>query len=102
MSIPRSLPAVWWRTEGFWSTRRMARRRWCRGSEATGHRNRIEPEVEYYPGAPMSTRRHFLGAAGASVATALASRAQQTTGPNDRIRLALVGAGGQGSYDTRN
>ncbi len=50
----------------------------------------------------MTTRRHFLSAAGAGVAGALAARAQQTVGPNDRIRYGLIGAGGQGQYDTRN
>ena len=49
---------------------------------------------------PLS-RRHFLTAAGAGLA-APAFAAPQTTAPNDRIRLALIGAGGQGSYDTRN
>src|SRR5438128_12687196 len=47
----------------------------------------------------MTTRRRFLGAAGASLA---AGFAQQPTGPNDRIHIALIGAGGQGQYDTRN
>jgi predicted dehydrogenase len=47
---------------------------------------------------PIS-RRHFLTAAGAGLA---APAFAQTTSPNDRIRLALIGAGGQGSYDTRN
>ncbi|MFN0102673.1 MAG: Gfo/Idh/MocA family protein [Bryobacteraceae bacterium] len=42
----------------------------------------------------MPTRRHFL-AASAAVPAALA----QTTRPNDKIRLALIGAGGMGSGD---
>jgi predicted dehydrogenase len=47
-----------------------------------------------------TTRRHFLGAAaGASLAASLAA---QTTSPNNRVRIALIGAGGQGSGDTRN
>lgn len=50
----------------------------------------------------MTTRRHFLSAAGAGVASVIAARAQQTVSPNDRIRYALIGAGGQGQYDTRN
>ncbi len=45
------------------------------------------------------TRRHFLTAAGAGLA---APAFAQNVSPNDRIRLALIGAGGQGSYDTRN
>jgi predicted dehydrogenase len=47
----------------------------------------------------MATRRQFLGA---SLAGALTARAQERVSPNDRIRLALIGAGGQGSYDLRN
>lgn len=43
-----------------------------------------------------TTRRHFLTTA-AATATALAQ-----TSPNDRIRIALIGAGGQGSGDTSN
>jgi predicted dehydrogenase len=50
----------------------------------------------------MPTRRHFLGTAAASLAGSFALHSQQRTSPNDRIRLALIGAGGQGSYDTRN
>ena len=45
----------------------------------------------------MSTRRHFLAtAAGAGLLAA------QNVSPNDRVRIALIGAGGQGSGDTRN
>jgi predicted dehydrogenase len=45
----------------------------------------------------MPTRRHFLAtAAGAGLLAA------QNVSPNDRIRIALIGAGGQGSSDTRN
>src|SRR6266487_748907 len=45
-----------------------------------------------------TTRRHFLGAAaGAGLAGALHAQS-----PNDRVRIALIGAGGQGSGDTRN
>jgi predicted dehydrogenase len=42
-----------------------------------------------------TTRRHFLGAA-AGIAGALAAQS-----PNDRVRIALIGAGGQGSGDAR-
>jgi len=50
-----------------------------------------------------TTRRHFLGAtAGVSLAGALAAdEPQQNVSPNDRIRIALIGAGGQGSFDAR-
>jgi predicted dehydrogenase len=51
------------------------------------------------------TRRHFLGtSAGAGLAADMLAQSPQsgrTISPNDRIRLALIGAGGQGSYDTR-
>jgi predicted dehydrogenase len=48
-----------------------------------------------------TTRRHFLGTAtGASLAASLA--AQVGAPPSDRVRIALIGAGGQGSGDTRN
>ena len=44
-----------------------------------------------------TTRRHFLAtAAGAGLLAA------QNVSPNDRVRIALIGAGGQGSGDTRN
>src|ERR1017187_6821081 len=44
-----------------------------------------------------TTRRHFLAtAAGAGVLAA------QNVSPNDRVRIALMGAGGQGSADTRH
>ena len=44
-----------------------------------------------------TTRRHFLAtAAGAGLLAA------QNTSPNDRVRIALIGAGGQGSSDARN
>jgi len=42
-----------------------------------------------------TTRRHFLGAA-AGISGALAAQS-----PNDRVRIALIGAGGQGSGDAR-
>ncbi len=51
----------------------------------------------------MPTRRHFLSttAAGALAAAASAASAQETQrSPNDRIQIALIGAGGQGSGDT--
>ncbi len=49
----------------------------------------------------MGTRRHFLAAAaGAGLASRL--RAQQIArSANDRIQIALIGAGGQGSDDAR-
>jgi predicted dehydrogenase len=44
-----------------------------------------------------TTRRHFLTtAAGAGLLAA------QNVSPNDRVRIALIGAGGQGSSDARN
>ena len=44
-----------------------------------------------------TTRRHFLAtAAGAGLLAA------QNVSPNDRVRIALIGAGGQGSSDARN
>ena len=44
-----------------------------------------------------TTRRHFLAtAAGAGLLAA------QNASPNDRVRIALIGAGGQGSGDARN
>src|ERR1035438_1423843 len=44
-----------------------------------------------------TTRRHFLAtAAGAGLLAA------QNVSPNDRVRIALIGAGGQGSGETRN
>jgi predicted dehydrogenase len=50
-----------------------------------------------------TTRRHFLGAAAsAGLAGALHAQPQQNVGPNDRVRIALIGAGGQGVGDTRN
>ncbi len=47
------------------------------------------------------TRRHFLGAAGAGLAAQTSAQAQNVS-PSDRLRIALIGAGGQGSADTRN
>ena len=49
---------------------------------------------------PIS-RRHFLGAAGAGMAAQAAAQPRRVS-PNDRIRMALIGAGGQGSGDARN
>ncbi|HMC61870.1 MAG TPA: Gfo/Idh/MocA family oxidoreductase [Candidatus Solibacter sp.] len=54
-----------------------------------------------------TTRRHFLGATflgatgGVGLAGALAADEPQSASPNDRIRIALIGAGGQGSGDVR-
>ncbi len=47
-------------------------------------------------------RRHFLSAAGAGFATQALAQSPRTVSANDRIRIGLIGAGGQGSYDTRN
>jgi predicted homoserine dehydrogenase-like protein len=50
-----------------------------------------------------TTGRHFLGAtAGVGLAGALAADEPQAVGSNDRIRIGLIGAGGQGSGDNRN
>jgi predicted dehydrogenase len=52
---------------------------------------------------PVS-RRHFLSATGVGAAVEMLEKPTQAevpVPPNDRIRMALVGAGGQGSYDTR-
>ena len=52
-----------------------------------------------------TTRRHFLGgAAAAGVSGAFAAPSEQAAkslAPSDRVRIALIGAGGQGSYDAR-
>jgi predicted dehydrogenase len=49
-----------------------------------------------------TTRRHFLGAAaGAGLATELSADAPQNPSPNDRVRVALIGNGIQGSGDAR-
>ena len=50
---------------------------------------------------PLS-RRHFLSAASLGLAAPAFAESPQNFSPNDRIRLALIGAGGQGSYDMRN
>jgi predicted dehydrogenase len=44
-----------------------------------------------------TTRRHFL-----ATATGAGLLAAQNVSPNDRVRIALIGAGGQGSSDARN
>ena len=51
-----------------------------------------------------TTRRHFLGsAAGAGLAgNLLAQEESKKISPNDNVQIALIGAGGQGSADTRN
>jgi len=49
-----------------------------------------------------TTRRHFLGgAAGASLAAQMQAQSQQAASPNDRVRIALIGNGIQGSGDAR-
>src|ERR1017187_6655382 len=47
-----------------------------------------------------TTRRHFLGAA-AGVTLAAEMQGQQNISPNDRVRVALIGNGIQGSGDAR-
>ena len=50
-----------------------------------------------------TTRRHFLTtASGAGLLVAARDVRAQTTAPSDRVRIALIGAGGQGSGDTRS
>src|SRR5687768_11164671 len=49
----------------------------------------------------MPTRRHFLQTAGGGFAAAQALSAQQLPA-NDRIQIALIGAGGMGSSDVRS
>jgi predicted dehydrogenase len=50
-----------------------------------------------------TTRRHFLAtSAGAGLLAAQNVSPAQSISPNDRVRIALIGAGGQGSGDTRN
>ncbi|HTX37935.1 MAG TPA: Gfo/Idh/MocA family oxidoreductase [Bryobacteraceae bacterium] len=49
-----------------------------------------------------TTRRHFLGAAAAApLAAELLADAPQNPSPNDRVRVALIGNGIQGSGDAR-
>jgi len=48
------------------------------------------------------SRRHFLSAAGVGLAAPAFAESPQNVSANDRIRLALIGAGGQGSGDARN
>lgn len=54
----------------------------------------------------MTTRRHFLQASTAAglAASALAAQNQpeKKPSPNDRIRVALIGAGGMGSSDAES
>lgn len=49
-----------------------------------------------------TTRRNFLAAATTTLAVQAAPVSPQQPGPNDRIRIALIGAGGQGSGDAAN
>jgi predicted dehydrogenase len=48
-----------------------------------------------------STRRHFLGTAAAAgfAARRASAQSEKKISPNDRVRIALVGAGGQGTGD---
>lgn len=48
----------------------------------------------------MTTRRHFLQAS--SALTASTAFAQRAISPNDRIRFAIIGAGGMGMADVRS
>ena len=52
-----------------------------------------------------TTRRHFLGTAGASLAAPLLIPTAQATvpkvGPNDKIQIALIGCGGMGQGDAQ-
>jgi predicted dehydrogenase len=50
----------------------------------------------------MTSRRHFLQTTSAAGLAASAAAAQQAKSPNDRIRFALVGAGGMGSGDVES
>jgi predicted dehydrogenase len=49
----------------------------------------------------MTSRRHFLAASGATAAGALFAQGQ-THSVNDRIQIALIGAGGQGTGDVHS
>jgi len=50
-----------------------------------------------------TTRRHFLGTGAGAVAVPLLAQAPRTPrSPNDRIQIALIGAGGMGSGDVRS
>jgi predicted dehydrogenase len=48
-----------------------------------------------------TTRRNFLGATTAAATLAAQAGAQQTASPNDRLQIALIGAGDQGMGDLR-
>ncbi len=49
----------------------------------------------------MPTRRHFLAATGAGLASPLMAQTVARSA-NDRVQIALIGAGGQGSDDVRS
>jgi predicted dehydrogenase len=49
-----------------------------------------------------TTRRHFLATAAGTGLLAAQSVPAQNVSPGDRVRIALIGAGGQGSSDARN
>jgi len=49
-----------------------------------------------------TTRRHFLTAAATGLAAQALAQTPQSVSPNDRLRIALIGAGGQGSSDAAN
>ena len=49
-----------------------------------------------------TTRRHFLATTAGAGLMAAQNVSAQNVSPNDRVRIALIGAGGQGSGDTRN
>jgi predicted dehydrogenase len=50
----------------------------------------------------MTTRREFLGQAGAGVAAAALLPTARALGANDRLRIGLIGAGDRGLEDLRN
>jgi predicted dehydrogenase len=50
---------------------------------------------------PAATRREFIGRAGAAAASLSAAVHARAQGANDRIRLALLGAGGRGTHHMR-
>src|SRR5438105_1991828 len=80
----------------------MARRRWCRGSEELGRRANRAATVRKRCLRPNAgarrpfRRRRFLTAGALSVRSRVLPKSPMST------RRHFLGAGGQGSYDTRN